>query len=284
MDYLDHLTDTDLQVLASAVGLPRGPELLRQESQLVPRLLDRPEAFDAGVGRSSSPATTGGMVAVSPFLVFALAMHHAARELACASYVTERSGPRGRVPVFDAAQLAEFLHAPERRLFLSELLASFARVASGRYWSRGAGGWRSRRFSELDPVQLAGLIEAMPEPERPGAYRRVGDAALFLAGVFPDYTRSHALRPVDADRLLRQAGATPDEQRTVVAAPAIELFEHVAAAYYRQACAAAPVRTAHLSVVADVAERVRQARRVLNHVADRYLFPAGNPWFPSPAG
>jgi hypothetical protein len=282
MHYLDHLTDTDLRVLASAAGLSRDAGFLRESPQLVNALLDRPEAFDAVFGPDAVAA--GRMVAVSPFFVFAVALHHAARELASVSYVAERSGPRGRVPVFDAAQLAEFLYAPQRRLFLSELLASFARVASGRYWFRGAGRWRSRRFSELDPVQLAGLIEAVPEPERPGAYRRVGDAALFLSGVFPDYTRSHALRPIDAARLLRLVGPEHEEDATVIAAPAIELFEHVAAAYYRQACAAAPVRTAHLSVVADVAERVRQARRVLNHVADRYLFPAGNPWFPSPAG
>jgi len=31
-----------------------------------------------------------------------------------------------------------------------------------------------------------------------------------------------------------------------------------------------------------VADRFQQARRVLNHVTDRYLFPGGNPWFPLP--
>jgi hypothetical protein len=35
--------------------------------------------------------------------------------------------------------------------------------------------------------------------------------------------------------------------------------------------------------VADVADRFRQARRVLNHIADRCLFPQGNPWFAPPA-
>ena len=35
--------------------------------------------------------------------------------------------------------------------------------------------------------------------------------------------------------------------------------------------------------LAEVAERFRQARRVLNHIADRCLFPQGNPWFAPPA-
>jgi hypothetical protein len=170
----------------------------------------------------------------------------------------------------------------DRRLFLCELLASFAQVASGRYWVRRGGRWRPHRFSELDPVQLAGLIEAVPEPELPRAYRRLGDAALFLAGVFPDYTRNHALGPIDAGRLLHSVGVPREEHRNLVAAPPIELFEHIGAACYCQACATAAVRSARLAVVAEVADRFRQARRVLNHVADRYLFPASNPWFAPP--
>ena len=36
-------------------------------------------------------------------------------------------------------------------------------------------------------------------------------------------------------------------------------------------------------MVGDVADRFRQARRVLNHLADRYLLAPGNPWFVQPA-
>ena len=35
------------------------------------------------------------------------------------------------------------------------------------------------------------------------------------------------------------------------------------------------MRTSRLSVVAEVADRFRQGRRVLNHVADRYLMGPG---------
>jgi hypothetical protein len=42
------------------------------------------------------------------------------------------------------------------------------------------------------------------------------------------------------------------------------------------------VATARLTVVGEVADRFRQARRVLNHVADQYLFPTGNSWFAQP--
>jgi hypothetical protein len=35
-------------------------------------------------------------------------------------------------------------------------------------------------------------------------------------------------------------------------------------------------------VAGDVADRFRQARRVLNHLADRYLLAAGQSWFSAP--
>jgi hypothetical protein len=60
------------------------------------------------------------------------------------------------------------------------------------------------------------------------------------------------------------------------------LLEHLGARWYRIACEVAPVRTARLAVAGDVADRFRQARRVLNHLADRYLLAAGQSWFSSP--
>ena len=142
---------------------------------------------------------------------------------------------------------------------------------------------RTQRFSELDPVRLAGLLEAVPQAERPGVYRRLGDVTLFLAGVFPDYAAAHALGPLDAARLLRSARVPPAERDGLAAAPALELLEYLGARWYRAALAAAPVRTANLAVVGEVAARFRQARRILNHLADRYLLGPSSPWFAPPA-
>jgi len=225
----------------------------------------------------------GRPVPASPFLVFAVFVQRSAAELASVGHVPERTGPRQRVPLFDAPALRDFLAAPARRLFLAELLASFTRVASGRYWARTGGRARARRFSELDPVRLAGLLDAVPQAERPGVYRRLGDVALFLTGVFPAYASSRALGPVNAARLLRAARVPAAQQERLAAAPAIELLEHLGARWYRAASDLAPVATARLTVVGEVADRFRQARRVLNHVADRYLFPPGNPWFTQPS-
>lgn len=284
--YADHLTEADLELLATVSGGLAGPApsaagaRLRRQPEQLPGLIGDPRVFQAVFG-PEDPA--GRATLASPFLIFAVAVHRAAAELESMDHVPERSGPRQRVPLFDAPELRDFLGSPARRLFLAELLASFTRAAGGQYRAVVRGRPRARRFSELDLARMAGQLETVPEADRPGIYRRLGDVALFLTGVFPDYAVAHALGPVSATRLLRAAQVPPRQHEQLTTAPAIDLFEYLGARWYRVAWSLAPARTARLAVVADVADRFRQARRVLNHIADRCLFPTGNPWFAPPA-
>ena len=289
--YADYLTEADLRLLARAVGTSVGAvTALAGDGAAIEGLLADPRVFSAVFGPASpAAAAPEALVFASPFLAFGVAVHRAVADLAAMDYLPERSGLRQRVPVFDTPELRDFLGSAARRLFLAELLASFTRVASGRYrvpsrWGSGSGasagagagaGRRTRRFSELDPVKLAGLIEVAPEESRPGIYRRLGDVSLFLAGVFPDYSAMHAFGPVDVSRLLRSARVPVGDRDGLAAAPALDLLEYLGARWYRAALATAPVRTERLDVVGEVAERFRQARRVLNHLADRYLVGSG---------
>jgi hypothetical protein len=293
-EYAAHLSDADLALLASAAGTGEGrpardttagrpgyghhPAMLRRDPAALVRSLGDPAVWQVVTGGGDQAPAAGA----SPFLVFAVAVHRAAAELAGVGYVAERTGPRHKVPLFDAPALRDFLAEPARRLFLAELLASFTKVASGRYRVRAGGQTRTRRYSELDPVRLAGLLDAVPEAERPGIYRRLGDVALFLAGVFPDYASAHALSPVGVARLLRAARVPLPEVAKLSAAPAIDLLEDLGTRWYRASRDLAPVHTARLNLVAEVADRFRQARRVLNHVADSYLFPQSSPWLSQP--
>jgi len=300
--YADHLTDADLGVLVSVsqetghpAGLAAGAAWLRRHPEALPGLVADPRIFEAVFGPGEAASAPAALA--SPFLIFAVAVHRAAAELESMDHVPERSGHRQRVPLFDAPELRDFLGSAARRLFLAELLGSFTRNAGG--WYRAAGGQPGarpaaqarggrgqrgpRRFSELDLSRMAGMLDAVPEAERSGVYRRLGDVALFLTGVFPDYAIAHGLGPVSAARLLRAARVPAGQQDRLAAAPAIDLFEYLGARWYRAAWGLAPARTARLAVVAEVADRFRQARRVLNHVADRCLFPPGSPWFAPPA-
>src|SRR6266536_1917221 len=258
--YLEHLSDADLALLGSAAGsLPA--ERLRGDPAMVERLLDDPRTFQAvfgGTGRADP------LLRASPFLVFALAIQRGAEDLREAAFVGEWAGPRQRLPVFD--------------------------VASGSVLVQTRRGWRRQRFSELDPVRLAALLDVVPAGERVGIYRRLGDLALFLTGVFPDHTATRAFAPVHAQRLLRHAGLEGVEagRPGSMAEPAwgsggVALLERLGRRWYRLAYQSAPVRTAPLRVMDEVAERFDQARRILNLVTDTYLFPFRARWFPRPA-
>jgi hypothetical protein len=288
-EYVSHLTDADLRLLASVAGTAADTGQLsaddtvdasglRRDPEALLRLLENPGVFRAVLGPAD--AAQGWAVPASPFLVFAAFVQQAAAELAAMDHVPERTGLRQRVPLFDAPALRDFLSEPARRLFLAELLASFTQVASGRYRVRTGGRARTRRFSELDPVRLAGLLDAVPPTERPGVYRRLGDVTLFLAGVFPDYATTRALGPLDAGRLIRAARLPSSQQGHLASTPAMELWEYLGARWYRAARDLAPVATARMAVAGDVADRFQQARRVLNLLADRYLLTTDKPWFP----
>ena len=226
------------------------------------------------------PEESGTAAYVSPFLAFAVAVHRTAAALERATFVEERMGARRRIPVFDVAALRALLDDPLRRYFFVELLASYTRVSSGVTWRRTALGWRRQRFSELDPVRLASLLDVVGPSERPGVYRRLGDLCLFLLGVFPD----HPPLPVGAaaDRLLRHGGLQAGEVEDL---DGLTLFERLGSTWYRTATRLAsatgvPV-TGTFAVVGEVADHFHEARRVLNAVTDRYLFPMRSRWFPA---
>ena len=285
--YVEHLSDNDLWLLADAAGLEgtRADVLrrLRADAQLTEPLLVHPAAHDRLFGAA---AERDPFLIASPFLVFAVILHRAARELDQTTFLYEWVQPRRRLPVYDVEPLRSFLGDGRRRLFLVELLASYTRVTSGALWIHSPRGWRRQRFSDLDPVRFASLLDVVSDEERPGIYRRLGDLALFLTGVFPDRSADLVLRWSDAQRLLR-AGPRP-HPRAAAARTAtgggeefegLGLLEELGERWYRLACAEAP-STRAMEVVASVAERFRVARRILNFVTDQHLFVHRARWFP----
>ena len=242
-----------------------------------------------------SPAVAGALfggaepdpvVFASPFLVFSVMVHRVAAELEGAAFVEEWLGPGRSVPVFDVGTLREFLAGASRRAFLAELLTSYTRVASGSVWQRTPRGWRRRRYSELDPLRLAQLLEVVPEEQRASVCRRLGDLALFLSGVFPEYAASHPLQARHLDRIGRLLDATgldapspPPEDVATASGPqrGIWLLEWLGRRAYRIAArSAAPGPD-----LRDVVEGFGRARRVLNVLTRRFIYPSRERWFPT---
>ena len=315
--YLSHLTEADLRALVhadevSAAEADARLHALHRAPGLLLDVLDR-RAASAGLLNLAAADADQRFTLISPFLVFAAVIHRLAADLRGSGYVPERTTPRLRLPIFDGSQLAGYLGDPAHRLFLAELLASFARSASGVIVTQTPHGLRRRRWNDLDVGRLAMLLDALPEPDRPPVWRRLGDLALFLAGVFPAAIERALATRLDPARLARITGlASPP-------GPGLgptELFEWFGAGWYRlaarnaaRAAGALPVLTSRghaadasgfgagvsgpaaakpaavtvtSATLSDIAEHFHQARRVLNAAADRYLFPAGGDWLAVP--
>ena len=289
--YLEHLGPGDLALILDLAGRPAmeagaAHALLRADPGLLERTLASAGAAEALLRGDPGDRERETLVAASPFLTFAVAVEQVTAELDGARYVQEWVGPRQRVPVLGGDDLRELLHDGRRRVFLAALLASYTRVASGSVWRRTERGWRRQRFSELDPVRLAATLDVLPESRHPAVHRRLGDLSLFLAGVFPDNTASRAFRPIDLQRLGRAAavaGPAGDVLgEALEARGGVGLLEQLGARWYRLAARAGGPTWAPGRLLEAVAERFVQARRALNVLADRHLFPSPRDWFPAP--
>lgn len=290
--YLDHLAPGDLALVLRLAGRPEtdaaaAAALLRREPGLLDDALASPGAAEALLrGGGAEDPDREPLVTASPFLVFAVAVEQVAAELRDATYVAEWVGPRQRLPLLGGDDLRELLADRRRRVFLAALLASYTRVASGSLWRETARGWRRQRFSELDPVRLAATLDALPEGRHPAVHRRLGDLSLFLAGVFPDHTASRAFRPIDLQRLGRAAAVAgpPGEVlgEALETRGGVGLMDHLGARWYRLAARAPAAPDAAARLLEAIAERFVEARRALNVLADRHLFPSPREWFPAP--
>jgi hypothetical protein len=290
--YLEHLTDEDVALVGHGY-LNGGPPSdnraqLRNRRGGIEDLLRSSGVFRAvfGPGSASDP-----LLRASPFLAFAVAVQRAAVDLASVTYTPEWVGAGRWAPVFDAGRLREFASSPWRRFFLAELLASYTHVNSGSVLVATRRGFRRQRFSELDPVRLAGLLEVVSDAERPGVLRRLGDLALFLTGVFPDYVARRGFGPVEQSRLARAGGTTagrvparPGADRVGLGPAeddAVAILDLLGRRWYQaafQLLRPGPIPD-NVAVLGELPERFGDARRILGVVRERYLFADRDRWF-----
>lgn len=276
LGFVDRLTDGDLTVLGVAAD-GDAPDLLRERLRSDPSELERVLVDDRVVTRLFAGEFDA---AISPWLVFGVAVHHAAADLDDAAFVTERIAGAGRLPVFDVGPLRELVSTVERRMYLVGLLVSFTRVAGGVRWVRTRRGMRRRRWSELDPFHLAELVEEVPPWQRPALLRRMGDVALFLVGAYPQATATLQAEPPRLERLARSAGLDPRGAFELARGSEgmVGLLEVAGSRWYREAAVGTLGQ-----VLEEFAERFPSARRFLGQITDRYLHRLDTDWLPRPA-
>lgn len=253
---VDRLTERDIATIGDATHTAPDDiaSQLRSRPWSLADLLSSDQVFDAVMDRQAHPGAL-----VSPYLLFSVLLHRSAAELRAAAYVNEWAGSRARLPVFDVSGVHDFLTDPARLAFLAELLTEFA----------GPKPLPVPVDDRYDLVSIAAWLDVVPESDRIVLLERLGDLALFLVGVFPDATGSTGIAPTDADRLGQTVGLGSDSilSLTSVGKSGLEAYETLGAKWYG---AVSEERAAPL--IADMAYRFRAARRVLNHLADGYLF------------
>lgn len=270
MDYrtrfVERLSEHDFALLAEASDVDVGQvkAAIRDSADAIHDFLSRPELYEFVFG-GEEPAVAPGL---TPHLAFAVLVYKAARDLDSTSYVPEWVGAGERLPVFDAGTLSEFVDDVTRRYLLVDFLGSFLRVASGSAWVKTERGYRKRKYSEMDPVGLAEMVAELPDPQRAAGYRRLGEVALFLTGVFLDHTASHPLSATNQVRLARRSGV---DEAELVGTDYFHFLERVGSAWYERA-ATIPHLPRHVKQpLEDLATNFTVARRFLNYLADRYL-------------
>lgn len=269
--YVEHLSDRDLALIAGATGSQESVGAMRsrlhEKPARVEEMLADEALFEAIFG--PGPDSLDVQMGITPFLVFGALVNRVARDLAETAFVAEWVGSGQRLPVFDVDTLRGFIGDGVRRYFLIEFLASFTKVASGSIWVKTNRGYRRRRFSELDPLSLAEMVDNLPLQQRAGGYRRLGDVSLLLSGVFPDHTTRNSMGEIARARLAHSAGV---DDVDLVEGDEIRFFELVGSGWYGKASdSAANAVGVGPTYLRDVADRFTDARRFLNLLSDRYL-------------
>lgn len=266
--FVERLTEHDLEVLAALDDPAPDVDELRSRLARDPDSIEEKLADPRLYEMIYETHETGMIAALTPLLAFAVLVHRTMRDLSSASYVSEWVGAGERLPVFDVESLREFIEDMTRRYLISEFLSSFTRVASGSVWVRTARGYRRRRYSELDPVGLAEMVESLPSGRRAAGYRRLGEVALFHTGVFPDHTARHPISAMRQARLATLAGLDLDD---VVGVDYLQFLERVGMVCYERAANEAALPSQLHQPLEDMAANFTRARRFLNYLADRYL-------------
>jgi hypothetical protein len=248
-----YLSESDLRFLVETVATHRRDydhiiNLVRDKEDLLEPMLADPKLAERLFRE------TEAFVRVSPYMLFSVLLRRVRTDLEKETCVFEVEPKGKRIPVFEAAAVAQLLSNKSARDYLVELLASFVRTNSGVIYWRERGAWRKRQFSDIDIDDMVELVRIIDPEMRPSLYRRIADLTLFLSGVFPDHATQFAARPT----------GMLSSRRT------LKDYEQLGRRFYRVAERQTDQDQLR-PIFALLAEQFILARWALNTLSDRYL-------------
>jgi hypothetical protein len=244
--------DADLaflaRLVAPGVDLALTCRRLREDPAYLAQALDHPDALR----RLREDSQAG---AVSPWLLFALLLRQALRELEHAAVIPDWTGPREVVPVLDGEVARAALADARLRRELERVLTAFTRLHPQAVAVRDGTRVRRLRLNELEPESLRQALPYAHGEVAGDLLRRMGDAYLFLAGVYPDHLVTYRRQDLEVWERRGQG------------------LYRTAATHYEEA---APEWARDLE---ELAASFHAARRALNFVTERYLANRRPAWF-----
>jgi hypothetical protein len=232
-------------------------ELLRDDDEILDAMLQDTRLFQQLMDDEEI------LLSVSPHFFFKVLLLRTRRDMAREVYTIERRNLQ-RIALFDAHRVVDLLAQPEIIDYLAGLLASFTRVRTTTIPIRVRQGiWYRLKVSDLDVDSLIRYSRFVKEEDYFAVFRRIGDACLFLTGIFPEYISAQTVYPHSGQPRPRLKGSLFHD---------LDDYEGYGQAFYRRASADQQAETAGLREVMKTLSRdFVLAEKPLTFLATRYL-------------
>lgn len=231
--------------------------LLREDDHLLEAML-RDDRLYRSLTRDDE-----SFLVVSPQLFFRVLMVRALRDLEDELHTVEMRHSQ-KIVLFDAQQVVNLIAQPDICDYLAAMLASFTRIETRTLRVRLRDGlWKQLRANDLDVDSMLRYCQFAEEERRFTIYQRVGDACLFLTGIFPEFIDTRYLYPASRRPRVRLGSSLLHS---------FEDHESYGRTFYRLAARHKDARTAGLDGVLDtMSQQFVLAEKSLAFLANRYL-------------
>lgn len=258
----DRWTSRDLRFVAETLVPERRDveqvvTLLRDDDELLEAMLEDERLVERLISDDES------FLSVSPPFFFKVLLLRARRDLEQEVYTVEHRHLQ-KVVLFDAERVVELLADPDLCDYLAAMLASFTRIHSATIPIRVRPGiWHRFRVNDLDVDSLIRYAEMLGSEQNFAAYQRIGDACLFLTGLFPEHIDARSRYPHSGQRRPRRRGSLLQD---------VEDYERYGRSFYHLAAEHRQVPSRQLQrVLVALSDRFILAKKPLAFLAERYL-------------
>jgi hypothetical protein len=176
-DWRPSLTRADMDFIRRTLSMP---SMVHLDEEEVEEILENELLFKR-VMNEEEP-----FLSISPYLFFRILLKRAHRELRWESFTIERHGMQ-KIFVFDTDRLTELLERRDLRAYLATMLSSFTKVETTVFYLIASGRVYRFKYSNIDMDDVEEGLKLVEEEKRFPLLRRIGDIALFLLGIFPEY-------------------------------------------------------------------------------------------------